>query len=145
MFDERLNPPASRWISVVFLQGDDADEVLDMIDRRGAAATTEHLQRWDSGDETTDAALTNGYVYDRIPAGATDRTIENVGSAYALTYSAQFRYVSLLRRYLADSEPELVSAPRVSATQTALARRAANTWVGAEARAESKAGRAVAL
>lgn len=145
MFDERLIPPPSRWISVVFLQGDDADEVLAMIDRSGAATTTEHLQRGDSGDETTDAALTNGYVYDRIPAGATDRTIEDDGSAYALTYSAQYRYVSLLRRYQAESEPELDSAPRVSDAQSARARSAADTWVGAEARSANKAGHAVGL
>jgi hypothetical protein len=145
MFDERLNAPASRWISVVFLQGDDADEVLAMIDRSGAAATTEHLQRWDSGDETTDSALTNGYVYDRIPAGATDRTIEDDGSPYALTYSAQFRYVSLFRRYPVEPDPEFGSASRASATRPARARRAADTWVATPGRSTSKAGRAVAL
>lgn len=145
MFDEPLKAPASRWISVVFLQGDDADDLLAMIDRSGPAATTEHLQRWDSGDETTDAALTNGYVYDRIPAGATDRTIEDDGSQYALTYSVQFRYVSLFRRYPVEPDPEFVSAPRASATQPAGARRAADTWVATPGRSTNKAGRAVAL
>lgn len=145
MFDERLNAPASRWISVVFLQGDDADAVLAMIDRSGAAATTEYLRGWDSGDETTDAALTNGYVYDRIPAGATARTFEDDGSPYAMTYSAQFRYVSFFRRYLVDPDPEFVSAPRASATQPARARRAVDTWVATPGFSTNKAGRAVAL
>lgn len=145
MFDERLNAPASRWISVIFLQGDDADEALAMIDRNGAAATTEHLQLWDSGDETTDAALTNGYVYDRIPAGATDRTIEDDGSPYALTYSAQFRYVSLLRRYKAEPDTEFVPAPKASASQPARARRAADTWVATPGWSTNKAGHAVSL
>jgi hypothetical protein len=145
MFDERLNAPASRWISVLFLHGDDADEVLTMIDRSGAAATIKHLQSWDFGDKTTDAALTNGYVYDRIPAGATDRTIEDDGSPYALTYSAQFRYVSLFRRYSLEPDPEFVSAGRALGTQPARARRTADTWVATPGLSTNKAGRAVAL
>src|SRR5699024_8154324 len=32
-----------RWISVVFLQGEDADQVLDLIDRDGIDAALEHL------------------------------------------------------------------------------------------------------
>jgi hypothetical protein len=138
------NEPASRWISVIFLQGDDADEVLGMLDRTGVAATIEYLQQWDYGDETTDAALINGYVYDRIPAGSTDRTIEDDGSPYALTYSVPFGYVSLLRRYPAP-EPEHTSATRVPTTQPARARQAAESWASARGRSASKSGRAVAL
>jgi hypothetical protein len=89
MSNEQLNAPASRWISVTFLQGEDADEVLTMIYRSGAGAAIAHLQSLDYGDETTDAALTNGYVYDRIPAGSTDQTVEDARSPYALTYSAR--------------------------------------------------------
>lgn len=58
-----------RWISVVFHQGAEADEVLDLIDRDGSDAAIEYLRGWDYGDETTDAALENGYVYDEPPTG----------------------------------------------------------------------------
>ncbi len=58
---------ARRWVSVVFLQGSEADEVLDLIDRDGTDAGIEHLQGFDYGEETTDAALENGYVYDEPP------------------------------------------------------------------------------
>jgi len=92
-------------ISVIFLQGAEADAVLGMIDRSGATATSQYLRQWDHGVETTDAALTNGYVYDHIPAATTDRTFEDA-SPYAVTYSTQFRYVSLLRRYPIASEWE---------------------------------------
>ena len=107
MLDERMDASTSRWINVVFLQDDDANEVLAMIDRDGEDAAIEYLQQWDFGDETTDAALVNGYVYDRIPVGSADRTIENPDSPYALTYSERYGYVSLLRRYeaLPDAEP----------------------------------------
>jgi hypothetical protein len=145
MFDERLNTPASRWISVIFLQGHDAEETLRLIARSGPGAVIEYLQHWDYGDETTDAALTNGYVYDRIPAGSTDQTVEDDGLPYALTYSEPFRYVSLLRRYPADPEPERVAASRMSPTQPARAHYSADTWVTAQNRSTNKAGHAVAL
>jgi hypothetical protein len=122
MFDGRQSPRASRCISVIFMQGEDADEVLSTIDRSGASAAIEYLQRWDYGNETTDAALTNGYVYEGIPAGSTDRTFEDDGSLYALTYSAPFGHVSLLRRYSAEPEPELVSADPHSRGQIDLQR-----------------------
>jgi hypothetical protein len=67
--------PASRWISVIFLQGEEADELLDWIGHNGPSAAIEYLQQWDFGDETVGAALMNGYVYDQIPAGSTDRAI----------------------------------------------------------------------
>ena len=111
MFDEGLRTAEPRWISVVFLQGDEADAVIGMIDLRGAIAAMEHLQQWDYGDETVDAALNNGYVYDRIPAGRTDRIIEDDGSPYALTYSTAHRYVSLLRRYPSEADATAAASP----------------------------------
>lgn len=57
-----------RWVSVVFLQGSEADEVLDIIDRDGADAAIEHLAEYDFGEETTQAALENGYVVVPDPA-----------------------------------------------------------------------------
>ena len=146
MFDERPNPPASRWISVIFLQGEEADKTLDLIDRSGPTAAIEYLQQWDFGDETTDAALANGYVYDRIPAGSTDRTLESHDSPYALTYSPPFGYVSLLRRYPAESELELVPAARESAKHSARARAdAADPWVARRDRSAQYARHTVAL
>ena len=96
----------SRWISVAFLQGAEADAVIGLIDRSGASAAFEYLQPRDRGEATTDAALENGYVYNRIPAGRTDHIIEHDGSAYALTYSRTYRYVSLLRWHPFESELE---------------------------------------
>lgn len=108
--------PDSRWISVVFLQGEEADAVLEMIDRAGPGAAIEYLQQWDFGDETTEAALENGYVYDAIPAGSTDRTIHDDSGRYSLTYSAQFGYVSLLRSYDPDLEAAIAVALERPAT-----------------------------
>ncbi len=109
MFEQGI-PTESRWVSVVFLQAERADRVIGTITRLGPVAGIEYLRQWDRGDETTDAALTNGYVYDRIPAGLTDRTLVQPDSPYALTYNAVHRYVSLLRRYPTEPVPSCASS-----------------------------------
>ena len=87
-----------QWISVVFLQGEEADQVLDVIDRDGTAAALEHLAGYDYGDETTQAALENGYVYDKPPTGPLDRVITGE-DGYTLTYNPFAGHVSLLREH----------------------------------------------
>jgi hypothetical protein len=104
----------SRWLSVAFLQAEDADRVIGVIRHSGPAAGIDYLRRWDHGDESTEAALTDGYVYEGIPSGKNDRTFVQPRSPYALTYSQSHRYVSLLRRYPAQPAPTpraLVNSP----------------------------------
>ncbi len=88
---------SSRWVSIVFLQGQDADEVLAIIDRDGTDAAIAHLSGYDFGDETTQTALENGYVYDQIPTGALDRIAAR--EDYTLTYNHDLGHVSLLRTH----------------------------------------------
>lgn len=94
-----------RWLGVVFLQGEEADEVLDLIDREGTSAAIEHLQGFDYGAETTDAALENGYVYDEPPAGTLDRSAAE--GDYTLTYNPAMGHVSLLRAHPVPPDPAL--------------------------------------
>lgn len=100
------HPPQRQWVTVVFLQGDEAGQVLDLIDRDGTDAAIEHLRGFDCGDETTNAALANEHVYDVPPTSANDRMVTE--GEYALTYSPAFGYVALYRAYTppADSTPE---------------------------------------
>jgi hypothetical protein len=140
MSTRKRNDPALRWISVVFTQGDEAQELLAMIDQRGPAAAIEHLRQWDVGEGTVEATLENGYVYDRIPAGRSDLTIESETMPYALTYSAQFRYVSLLRRH--EAYTELV-VPLRAATMARCHRDIADPWVAPHARPTTHAGHTV--
>ncbi|WP_344062926.1 hypothetical protein [Microbacterium pumilum] len=86
-------------MSIVFIQGEEAGAVLDMIDKAGPETAIHHLSQWDFGTETKDAALVNGYVYAEIPQSPTDRVVRDKSSGYALTYNHQFAYVSLLRRF----------------------------------------------
>ncbi len=90
-------PAPARWVGIVFLQGQAADEVLAIIDRDGTDAAIEHLTGFDMGEETTQAALVNGYVYDDPPTGPLDRVIEQGG--YVLTYNHDHGHVSLLRTH----------------------------------------------
>jgi hypothetical protein len=98
--EPQIAPPVeTRWMTVVFLQGEEADAVLEMIEKAGHDIALHHLSHWDYGDETRDAALANGYVYDEIPQSSTDRVIHDHGSGYTLTYNRLFGYVSLLRQF----------------------------------------------
>ncbi|SJN08763.1 hypothetical protein FM113_04290 [Leucobacter sp. 7(1)] len=107
--------PVSRWVSTVFLQGQEADEVLTIIDRDGTDAAIEHLSGFDMGEETTQAALVNGYVYDTIPTGPLDRTTTN--GIYTLTYNHDHDHghVSLLRAHPETQEPD-AQAPSARTT-----------------------------
>ncbi len=103
----------ARWVGIVFLQGQDADEVLGLIDSEGPEAAISHLAGFDIGEETTQAALINGYVYDTIPTGTLDRT--TTAGSYALTYNHDHGHVSLLRAHPERREPD---AEAISARTT---------------------------
>lgn len=105
----------ARWMGIVFLQGQDADEVLGLIDRDGPEAAISHLAGFDMGEETTQAALINGYVYDTIPTGTLDRT--TTAGSYALTYNHDHGHVSLLRAHPERREPD-AGAPSARTTPT---------------------------
>ncbi|MGO4680252.1 hypothetical protein [Microbacterium sp. 2MCAF23] len=96
----------SRYVNVVFLQGEEADEVLDIIQLAGTSAGIEHLAGHDHGAETVDAALENGYVYTEPPVAKLDRTATN--GAYTIVYNPFLSYVGLYRQHDQLPDPALV-------------------------------------
>ncbi|WP_336642381.1 hypothetical protein [Microbacterium sp. MMO-56] len=98
--------PAEQWITVVFLQGEDAERPLRILGELGHVDAVDYLAQWDYGDETTQAALENGYVYDEPGAGANDQVITS--GDYALVVNPHMGYVSLLRRTEPAPEAEEV-------------------------------------
>lgn len=112
--------PVARWISVVFLQGQEADEVLDMIDSDGALAGLNHLKSWDFGDETTSAAMENGYVYDVPPSEPLEREVRD--GDYHLAYSHSFEHVALFRLHGVAPADQLPDDNRVLGTPSASSR-----------------------
>ncbi|HLR94405.1 MAG TPA: hypothetical protein VK053_07770 [Jiangellaceae bacterium] len=93
-----------RWLSVVFLQDEEADPVLRIIDSEGTDAAINHLSQWDYGEETTQSALANGYAYDTPPTGQWDRTASQ--GDYTLTYDFLHGHAGLLRAYTTTPAPE---------------------------------------
>lgn len=151
---------ARRWVSVVFLQGEDADEVLDLIDRDGTGAAIEHLKGFDYGDETTAAALENGYVYDEPPAGPLDHVVTD--GDYTLTSNAAMGHVSLLRVHPVPPDPSLTDATTAPSREATNPRPAADRrpplpqsrrtspgaekdWFAGPARATTSVGRGLSL
>lgn len=139
-----------RWITVVFLQGAEADDLLALIDRSGTDAAIEHLAGYDYGDETVQAALENGYVYDDLPTGTVDEVAAN--GIYTLTYNHHLGHVSLLRDYDTPHDPVLVDidAPaQVGPEQAPPAGRAARMstedWFAAPPHAPHGSGQGLSL
>ena len=135
----RPDEVSQRWISVVFLQGEEADAVHALIDRNGTDAAFEHPKGWDYGDETTDAALENGYVYDdQPPTSGIDRTVTVAG--YTVTYNHALGQVGLYRQFDTAPDPALLvdpPAPETNSIRTELSRdaqQAAPAHGGREAR-----------
>lgn len=107
--DPTQTSQVQRWVSVVLLHGEEADEVLDRINRDGDAATIEYLTGWDYGDETTNAALANGQVYDDPRTFGSDRQVR--AGDYALTYNYLHAHVALHRRHILRPEDTLDQNP----------------------------------
>ncbi|MBS1698369.1 MAG: hypothetical protein JST25_08215 [Actinobacteria bacterium] len=109
-----------RWIGVVFLQGEDADQTLDLIDAQGVEAGIENLSGWDYGQETTDAAMVNGDVHDAAPVYPGDGQAET--GDYVMTYNAVAGHVALYRRHLIPAEdalePDEPATARVPASRS---------------------------
>ncbi|MGO1183969.1 MAG: hypothetical protein ACTMHS_13070 [Micrococcaceae bacterium] len=122
---ESATASVRRWVSVVFLQGSEADDVLDLIDAEGTDAAIEQLKGYDYGEETTQAALENGHVYDDLPTG----TVDDVATSgtYTLTYNRHLGHVSLLRTHS-------IPAPDALGEHGAVSARAAVSNLGASRR-----------
>lgn len=129
-----------RWISVVFLQGDEADRPLRILGELGHVDAVDYLAQWDYGNETTDAAMENGYVYDEPGEGTNDQVA--ISGDYALVVNPHIGYVSLLRRHVTTPESEeaeasvpvqggpelLVSYSSPNASKPAVAPRQSQSW-----------------
>lgn len=99
-------PQPPRYVSIVFLQGEEADRVIETINRHGPDAAFAELAGYDFGDETVDSALENGYVYDRPPTGQLDRALTR--DVYTMVYNPFMGHVGLYREHDALPDPVLL-------------------------------------
>lgn len=73
---------------VVFLQGDEAHEAMDILDENGEAALLEHLKQWDMGDRNLTRA--------ELPHGSEDHVYR--AGDYVMAYNAPLGYCGLVRK-----------------------------------------------
>jgi hypothetical protein len=87
--------------SIVFMQGDEAAEVLPIIEHQGEQAAIDFLSQWDFGGESEHSP-------EPAPWGADDRLYRS--GPYILSYSLRLGYVGLCR--VADTPNEAAPGPR---------------------------------
>lgn len=102
VFTGRSGEEDGPWASVVFLQGEDADAALSVLEERGPEAAIAHLAQWDFGDETAQAAAANGHVYNAPPAGTWDREFRS--GPYHLSWNHSMGHVGLTRSIAGAAE-----------------------------------------
>lgn len=132
-----------RWVSVCFLQGEDADEVLKLIDNEGVDAAFGYLKNWDYGDETTQAAMENGHVYDAPPTGPLEQEVRN--GNYDMTYSHSFGHVGLYRLHEVNPADALVDEDLGSAPVRKLQPALPSSWFEHPGVAAVKRARGIGL
>ena len=96
---------AAKYVEIMFAQGDDASELLDLLDSDGWDALIDRLTDWDFGQETEDAAVVNDGIYDELP----DYWGEHLASSgdYTAVVNWHYSYVALYRELPADWEPTI--------------------------------------
>jgi hypothetical protein len=98
----------TKYMDIVFLQGDEGREVADRlftvegacahgITAESAEEAVEYLSQWDYGDD-------DGELRDELPAGSNDAVIFADGGEYVLTAHLGLGYVGLSRIVKADDE-----------------------------------------
>lgn len=87
----------SRYYSPVFFQGDDYDELSDILEEHGPEAAIDHAAQWDTPD-AAEAAEIMGDIVDRDQIGPHwhERTYEE--GRYILIESTRWGYAALYAR-----------------------------------------------
>lgn len=74
-----------KYVRIVFCQGDDAIEPLQIIEEHGELAAIDYLREWESGDS---------FEISDIPASGKSDDIFESGN-YRLSYNTRFGYIGL--------------------------------------------------
>ena len=81
-----MNP--TLYYEIAFVQGEEAREVLEILDREGEAAAMSHLTQWDFGGESEHSPTT-------FPWGTSDLIFRD--GEYVMSYNTQLGYIGLCR------------------------------------------------
>lgn len=86
------------YYEIVFLQGDEAREALELLDREGETAAMNHLAQWDFGGESEHSPAGK-------PWGSSDHVVRD--GDYFMSYNLRLGYIGLCRRIV--REPSTLS------------------------------------
>jgi hypothetical protein len=78
-----------RYERIVFAQGEDATEPLEILDRDGEEAAMDYLAQWYMGD--------GGDIHDQPGAGTSDTVYEEEETGLRLIYNTRLGYIGLER------------------------------------------------
>lgn len=76
------------YTRIVFMQGEEADEALDILREDGEDAAIDYLAEWDYGDAGED--------FDE-PSSGTDDDVHETDDGYRLSYNTRLGYIGLER------------------------------------------------
>ena len=96
---------AAKYVEVMFAQGDDASELFDLLDAYGWDALIDRLTDWDYGQETEDAAVVNGDIYDGLPKYRGEQRV--VSGEYTVIADWPYNYIALYRELPANWQPTI--------------------------------------
>lgn len=75
----------ARYQRIVFLQGEEADEALAILDNDGTEAAIDYLAQWDYGDA--------GETFDEPANGSDDDVFED--EHYRMSWNSRIGYIGL--------------------------------------------------
>jgi len=76
---------------IVFMQGDDANEALGILNEIGCEALFKHLLQWDNNDSPTEHI---NDLYEKVGTSDSIRYFDD----YILTYNSKYGYCGLIKK-----------------------------------------------
>jgi hypothetical protein len=78
-----------KYSNIIFLQGDEADEVINILNKKGEQKAFDQLQEWNYGESPIEENNSEGYT----PWGSRDHLykVEN----YVMSYNLGIPYIGL--------------------------------------------------
>lgn len=82
-----------KYTNIVFMQGEDANETLNILEELGEEATYNHLQQWNYGDAPIEENNSKYFT----PWGESDTLYEvkRNGLHYVMSYNTRIGYIGL--------------------------------------------------
>ena len=101
----RVVPNASKYVAIMFAQGEATVELYDLLDSDGWDALIDRLTDWDYGRETEDAAVVNGDIYDELPKYWGEQRVSR--GEYTVITNWPYNYIALYRELPANWQPTI--------------------------------------